>query len=260
MQDEYPLEAQMYFRIMIALGAALFMAAAAQPSFAQSGGAPVAMYRCGEGFDPTKAVGRTFSGTAQWGGMTKFHLAVTFNANCTVTDRTNGGAPRSEGEWEQTRDGAILWEPVKDGASVYKGEFQTDGSISGIMAAPRGYRGTFTLRPETGVAPAAGSPASKACAAAAIAGKTFSGQGRWDIGVHWAWTVTYNPDCTVTETVDQGTPRLRGQWSLTAGSVVWQSVDGTAEYRGVLQADGSIQGTLGGARGARGDFTLRPRP
>lgn len=249
----------MLFRLIIALAAALLLAGVSQPSLAQAGGSPGVALRCGQGFDPT-TVGRTYSGEGQWDGMTAFHYAVTFNAGCTITDRSNGGAPRSEGQWEQTRDGAILWEPVKGGASVYKGELQADGSLRGIMAGRGGYRGTFTLRPETGVAPPAGSAASKACAAAAIAGKTYTGQGRWNIGVHWGWTVTYNADCTVTETVDEGVPRLRGQWSLTAGSVLWRSVDGIAEYRGVLQADGSIQGTLSGAQGAKGDFTLRPRP
>lgn len=77
-----------------------------------------------------------------------FYSYVTFNADCTVTTVTApSGSPNTGGTWGQNLEG-IIWEPVKDGATVYKGSRYTDGSIRGIMGGRGGYKGSFTLNPE----------------------------------------------------------------------------------------------------------------
>ena len=80
------------------------------------------------------------------------------------------------------------------------------------------------------------------------------------MGVQWTWTVTFNADCTVTDQVDQGNLKLGGYWTPDGDTVVWRNVNGVAQYRGSLQADGSIRGTIVNKKGDKGGFALRPKP
>lgn len=140
----------MILRNISAVSAAVFLASATQFSFAQSQEAPAPsiQYRCGEAFDPKAVVGKTFHGPFQWEGGVMFYAYVTFNADCTVTTVTApSGSPKTGGQWGQNLEG-IIWEPVKDGATVYKGSRYTDGSIRGIMGGRGGYKGSFTLNQE----------------------------------------------------------------------------------------------------------------
>lgn len=125
----------------------LLIASLLQASGEQSVHSQPSIQACGRDLESGAFVGKTYTGTATWDDHTPAFLQVTFNADCTLTRGIQGGSPRTDGQWEQVA-GEILWEPIKDGATVYKGRVQADGSIRGVMLGRGGYRGSFSLRPD----------------------------------------------------------------------------------------------------------------